>query len=310
MRVGQRLLGLAATVALGGSALVAAAAPAQAAACSGTNGVTVVVQSSEGTSVRCASGDPSSAWAALQGAGHGLTPVARFPDAVCRIDGFPASDPCINMPPASAYWSFWHAPSGGSWTYSQIGIKGWDPKPGSSVGFRFGSGSRPSVAPATASAPAPTTAAPRPTTAAPKPTTAAPKPTSAPRRTTSAPRSTGGATGGTAPTATRGTTSRPATTPPATARSAAPKAAASATAPSTAATAAAPTATPSAGATAPASTNPSTPSPDTTDATDVVAAPPQDTGTSGSGRLVGGGALLAGLAAAVAVVAVRRRTLE
>ena len=56
-------------------------------------------------------------------------------------------------------------------------------------------------------------------------------------------------------------------------------------------------------------TEASSPTPEATP-TDIVAAPQrQDTGTSGTGRLVGGGALLAGLAAAVATVAVRRRTL-
>lgn len=294
MRWRQRLLSLAAATSLAGAGLVATAAPSHAAACSSTNGVTVVVQSSSGTSVRCAGGDPSSAWSALQGAGHSLTPVQRFPDALCRIDGYPASDPCVNMPPASAYWSFWHAPSGGSWTYSQVGIKGWNPKPGSSVGFRFGAGSPPSVAPATASAPAPTTAAP-------KPTTAAPKPTSTPRRTTAAP---GATTGGTS----AGTTVRP----KAPARSAAPAGSATASAPASPgirpSTAPSPSASaPRAGSTA-SPTSSGTPSPEETPG-EVVAAPEQDTGSSGAARLVGGGALLAGLAAAVATVAVRRRSL-
>lgn len=298
MRLAQRLLPLAAAAALGGAALVTSAAPAQAAACSTTNGVTVVVQSAAGTSVRCASGDPASAWAALQSVGHALTPVQRFPDALCRIDGYPASDACINMPPASAYWSFWHAPSGGSWTYSQIGIKGWNPKPGSSVGFRFGSGSKPSVAPATVSAPAPTTAAP-------KPTTAAPRPTSTPRRTTTAPRSTTSTRGTTAPsTTTRSSTSAPSAPGRPVASSPGSPTAPATLPPSSAAPSPSTSATPST-----TTTEASSPTPEATP-TDIVAAPQrQDTGTSGTGRLVGGGALLAGLAAAVATVAVRRRTL-
>ncbi|CAN7387354.1 hypothetical protein [Knoellia sp. LjRoot47] len=303
MRLRRRLLSAAAAAALGGAGLVGAAAPSQAAACSSTNGVTVVVQGPNGTQVRCASGDPSSAWGALQAAGFSLKAVQRFPDALCRIDGAPASDPCINMPPASAYWSFWHAPNGGSWTYSQVGIKGWNPKPGSSVGFRFGSGTAPSTAPATVSAP-------KPTTAAPKPTTATPKPTSTPRRTTSAPRPTTGTT------TKRGTSSAA----PAPARS--PGAAGP-----TASTPAGPGATPSPSASRPAGPSPSasapsastpspsasilaseTPSPEAAQ-DDVRAAPEQDTGSSGAGRLIGGGALLAGVAAAVAAVAVRRRSL-
>ncbi|GAA4125361.1 hypothetical protein GCM10022415_32190 [Knoellia locipacati] len=294
----RRLLSLAAATAVGAAALTGAAAPAQAAACSSTSGVTVVVQSSNGTSVRCASGDPGSAWGALQSAGFSLTAVQRFPDALCRIDGFPKSDPCVNMPPASAYWSFWHAPNGGSWTYSQIGIKGWDPKPGSSVGFRFGSGTAPGTQPATVSAPKPTTAAPRPTTAAPKPT---------PRRAT------------TAPNTPRSTTQAPSgrtTAPPAT----------SGAAGATRAPNAAPGTTPTPGAASPtASPTPSTPSSASPSATgepsasasesssDAVAAGPTDgrssdgSGGSGTARLLGGGALLAGLASAVAFVGLRRR---
>lgn len=294
MRFRRRLLSAGAAAALAGAGFVATAAPSRAAACSTTNGVTVVVQGPNGTQVRCASGDPSSAWGALQTAGFSLKAVQRFPDALCRIDGAPASDPCINMPPASAYWSFWHAPNGGSWTYSQVGIKGWNPKPGSSVGFRFGSGTAPSTAPATVSAP-------KPTTAAPRPTTAAPKPTSKPRRTTSAP----GPTTGT--TTKRGTSS----TAPAPTRSAG-TASPRASTPAKPGATASPSVSPSPSASAPSPSvsvlASATPSPEATQ-DDVRAAPEQDTGSSGSGRLVGGGALLAGVAAAVAAVAVRRRSL-
>lgn len=147
---------LAAGLVLGGG--VASPAPATAAACSGTSGVTVVVESTAGTSTRCAPGDPASAWAALTGSGHGVTPVQRFPGAICRIDGYPASDPCVNMPPSSAYWAFFHASRGGSWTYSQVGAASYDPAPGTVVGFRFGSGSAPSTPPpAPDAAPTPST---------------------------------------------------------------------------------------------------------------------------------------------------------
>src|SRR6478609_8909550 len=84
------------------------------------------------------------------------------------------------MPAADAYWAFFHAKRGGSWVYSSSGVASYDPAPGSVVGFRFGSGQQPGIAPPAAtrtSTPTPTktTAKPKPTTSKPKPTT--PKPT-------------------------------------------------------------------------------------------------------------------------------------
>jgi len=77
-----------------------------------------------------------------------------------RINGYPSSDPCVRMPPAGAYWAFFHAKRGGSWVYSSSGVASYDPAPGTVVGFRFGSGQKPRVAP-----PAPTkTSAPAPPT--------------------------------------------------------------------------------------------------------------------------------------------------
>ena len=73
------------------------------------------------------------------------------------------------MPPGDAYWAFFHAKRGGSWVYSSSGVASYDPAPGSVVGFRFGSGQQPGIAPPAAtktSAPTPTK-----TTSKPKPTT-------------------------------------------------------------------------------------------------------------------------------------------
>jgi len=150
--------------ALAGAGLLALAVPllgqtpsASAAACSTSSGVSVVV----GASVGCAPGHPSSALAALQAAGHSVTMVARFPGAVCRIDGTPAADPCVVMPPSSAYWSFWTATRGGTWRYASSAVAAYHPAPGTVVGFAFGSGAPPAAAPPPAPRPAPTT--PRPT---------------------------------------------------------------------------------------------------------------------------------------------------
>lgn len=161
--------------------LAAGAPPAEAAACSGSTGVTVVVDfgSLGGVQTGCAGGDPGSGLAALSGAGHGYTFVPRQPGLVCQIDTRP--NPC-NGAPTTAYWSYWHASRGGSWSYSTVGAGGYDPKPGTVEGWAFGAARQPGIAPP--AAPAPPPPAPRPTTnPAPKPTSqapAAPPRTSAP----------------------------------------------------------------------------------------------------------------------------------
>ena len=99
-RILARLAGAVAASGLALAGLVVAAAPASAAACSGTSGVTVVVDTGSSTSTRCASGDPSSALKALTSAGFGVDYPQQFPGSVvCRINGYPSSDPCVRMPP-------------------------------------------------------------------------------------------------------------------------------------------------------------------------------------------------------------------
>ena len=155
-----RLAGAVAASGLALAGLVVAAAPASAAACSGTSGVTVVVDTGSSISTKCASGDPSSALKALTSAGFSVTYPQQYPGSVvCRINGYPSSDPCVRMPPGDAYWAFFHAKRGGSWAYSSSGVASYDPAPGTVVGFRFGSGQQPGIAP-----PAPTkTSTPAPT---------------------------------------------------------------------------------------------------------------------------------------------------
>lgn len=179
-------------VALAGA--VGLAPLAQAGACVGTSGVTVVVQSDAGTTISCAVGDPSSGFQALTMAGFGFDMVQRFPGALCRINGFPADQACVMMPPATAYWSYWQAPAGGSWSYSSAGAGSTNPAPGSVEGWRFGSGQAPSVAPPSVPAPAPQPPAP------PAPAPVAPPPAPAPANPGGA-----GTTGTTGTTGTSGT---------------------------------------------------------------------------------------------------------
>jgi hypothetical protein len=212
-----------------------------------------------------------------------VTYPQQYPGSVvCRVNGYPSSDPCVRMPAADAYWAFFHAKRGGSWVYSSSGVASYDPAPGSVVGFRFGSGQQPGIAPPAAtrtSTPTPTktTAKPKPTTSKPKPTT--PKPT-APEATAAPPP----APDGTSPSA-------------------------SAKAPGSASP------TPSASATASASASPSSSATDASSASpsatasDLAAAPTSadaDDG-SGPGTLIAGGALVALVAGGAGYAAWKRR---
>ena len=173
----------------------ATAVPAVAAggACSGTAGVTVVVDFTAlggGVKIACASGSPSSGFDALKRAGFGYAESQDFAGAVCRIDGLPGPDQqdCIGMPPANAYWSYWHASRGGSWTYSVSGGSSYRPAQGTVDGWAFGNKARPSMPPPDPTptprptakpTPVPTprpTATPQPTTAPTTPATRSPKP--------------------------------------------------------------------------------------------------------------------------------------
>jgi hypothetical protein len=134
---------------LAGGAATAAGAPTPAHADGRCDGVWVVVDATElggPLTTRCAEGDPSSGLAALEAAGHRYTFVPRVPGMICTIDRRP--DPC-NGAPADAYWSYWHAEEGGSWTYASRGAGNRNPKPGTVEGWAFGSGGQPGTSPPT-----------------------------------------------------------------------------------------------------------------------------------------------------------------
>ncbi|EOD70150.1 hypothetical protein [Amycolatopsis vancoresmycina] len=129
-----------------GAAFVGAA-PASGAgtdgACPDGGGVTVVVDFGDlgpGSLVRCAPGTPSNGIAALQEAGIDVAGSQKYGLAVaCRINGKPGPDveSCAGMPSATAYWSYWHATAGGSWTSSQEGAQTAKPAPGGFEGWAF-----------------------------------------------------------------------------------------------------------------------------------------------------------------------------
>ncbi|WP_168200810.1 hypothetical protein [Allokutzneria sp. NRRL B-24872] len=111
--------------------------------CPDGNGVTVVIDFQDlggSTIVRCARGDQATGHAALRNAGISITGTNRWGEGfICRIEGKPApsAEPCIDTPPATAYWSYWHAPNGGAWKYSDFGVMNRKPPLGSYEGWSF-----------------------------------------------------------------------------------------------------------------------------------------------------------------------------
>jgi hypothetical protein len=198
-RVLPRLLAGALLVGAGGLALPAGLA--QAAACSGTAGVTVVIDYGSSSMTLCGA-DKSRAIDVLTAVASVTYPPQYRGTVVCQINNVP-SQQCSRMPPASAYWAFFHAARGGSWVYSSSGVADYDPAPGTVIGFAFGSGGAPSSAPP---APAP---APNPNPS-PSSTSSTPRATT-PKATTNKPRTTGTSptrpTGGSAGTGKKGTRS-------------------------------------------------------------------------------------------------------
>lgn len=141
--VGTLLAGPAAVPASAVDTASATSARASTGYCRDGNGVTVVIDFRElggGTLVRCARGSHDTGLAALKAAGIDVTGTNRWGESfVCRLQGKPGprSEPCVDTPPASAYWSYWHSPNGGRWTYSQRGVTYRTPPRGSFEGWSF-----------------------------------------------------------------------------------------------------------------------------------------------------------------------------
>ncbi len=140
------------------TSVVGFASPAYAAGCTPGTGVTVVVSSS----VSCDGDGGGTAASNFAAVGHELKYASRAPGFVCRVDGYPASDPCTVASPADAYWGlFWSDGKSGKWIYSSLGVTSLKVPAGGSVAFVFQNGDGktwPSVAPnpGASSAPKPT----------------------------------------------------------------------------------------------------------------------------------------------------------
>jgi hypothetical protein len=145
-------------VALAGVALALPAAPARAwsdGPCPTAQGVTVVVDFQQGTDahgatpgpiVRCATDAPSSGFDALSKAGIDIERVTANPAFLCKIQGVPGAASCGGIPRGS-YWSYWVAPRGGAWCYSQVGAAGRTPKAGTVEGWSYAPGSKEGTTP-------------------------------------------------------------------------------------------------------------------------------------------------------------------
>jgi len=138
----SRLVRLVAATALVAATGLTGAAPAYAEACSTSTGVTVVVDFHElggGLQQVCDGGGAGQKASALfPDNGHPLTYVQRQPGFVCRVSGAPVDDPCVNTPPADAYWGLWWSDGeSGTWSYATVGAASLTIPEGGSVAFSW-----------------------------------------------------------------------------------------------------------------------------------------------------------------------------
>jgi hypothetical protein len=131
---------------------VAYAAPLALGQCTTRSGVILAVDFSRwgGPLLRSCGTTPTTGYQLLNQGGWQTTGTGHDgPAFICRI-GYaghdngtqyppPAQERCVLTPPASAYWSYWHAnPGANTWEYSQLGAMSYKPKPGSVDLWIFG----------------------------------------------------------------------------------------------------------------------------------------------------------------------------
>ncbi|MFE3936197.1 hypothetical protein ACFXPJ_21110, partial [Streptomyces goshikiensis] len=130
----------------------AGAAPQAMGQCTTSSGVVLAVDFSHwgGPVYRSCGTTPTTGYELLNQGGWATTGTGHDgPAFICRI-GYsghqggkqyptPQQDDCVLTPPASAYWSYWHAnPGQNTWEYSQLGAMLYKPKPGSVDLWIFG----------------------------------------------------------------------------------------------------------------------------------------------------------------------------
>ena len=134
----------AALTGLGPGAVPAMAAPQPMGKCTTSSGVVLAVDFSHwgGPLLRSCGTTPTTGYTLLNQGGWASTGTQHDgPAFICRIGyggyqggkQYPTSkdDPCVLTPPATAYWSYWHADAGqNTWSYSRLGAMSYHPKPG------------------------------------------------------------------------------------------------------------------------------------------------------------------------------------
>ncbi|WP_256106177.1 hypothetical protein [Streptomyces sp. ODS05-4] len=155
--MGARTARTVGALALTAAGLTATAAPAAAAPqpmgkCTTSSGVVLAVDFSRwgGPVYRSCGTTPTTGYELLNQGGWRTTGTGHDgPAFICRI-GYsghqggrqfptPADEDCVLTPPASAYWSYWHAdPGENEWEYSRLGAMSYRPRPGSVDLWIFG----------------------------------------------------------------------------------------------------------------------------------------------------------------------------
>ncbi|MFJ6513639.1 hypothetical protein ACIQMO_17955 [Streptomyces sp. NPDC091406] len=154
LRTVGRALGV---LGLTGAAALAPSGPASAAPqpigrCTTSSGVVLAVDFSHwgGPVYRSCGTTPTTGYELLNQGGWRTTGTGHDgPAFICRIGysghqggkQYPTSqqEDCVLTPPASAYWSYWHAdPGENTWEYSQLGAMSYKPRPGSVDLWIFG----------------------------------------------------------------------------------------------------------------------------------------------------------------------------
>ena len=101
--------------------------------------------------IRCAPGHPDNGIQALRQAGYTVKGTKQTGLAfVCRINRKPSPkrQKCISIPPANAYWAYYHAKKGAKkWTYSSTGPLSYHPPQGSIEAWAWGDSRKPGISP-------------------------------------------------------------------------------------------------------------------------------------------------------------------
>ncbi len=218
-RFGRRLGGCLVAVAVAGLGVVApvGAGPPACAAADAPHRVAVVVEHGDGTFMSACVGFATDAISGIDalassGMGYATEGFGGFGQAICQLDGEPATYPSSCFGTGGSYWAVFVARNGTSWSLSSLGVSSLRLRDGDAEGFRYDPQSGTAVAPdAPGRCPGPTPGPtlPRPTSA---PATTAPSAKVAP---STARPATGGAAGPTpAASVTPATTTGAPTGPP------------------------------------------------------------------------------------------------